>query len=336
MGNFHIKEIALLKGWAMLLVLLVHSILVYPINLVDSFAGCKILQNYILSFHMQLLFIVSGYLYAIGTSKKYTFLIKDKFFRLLQPYLIFSLLVAITKYLFSQLVNRQIIPTEELKDIVLYGGEYWFLYVLFLIFVTFPLVEKIMQSKVIIVSLFIVWLLYLSLNIDIQIFAVSSIIYYGFFFFVGNIIARYKAHLKQLIQWGNNPYVFLCILILFVLVCHIPERTNFYTTIMWPIIGSAMSYGLIIRIKSKILQNILNKVSEYSLQIYLLDGFALALVRYFFIKICNIQDPVVLVFSIFIAKAVIIIAFLEYVVARFKFFKGLFGIRDNTHITINS
>ena len=68
------EEINRLKGIAILLVLLGHSIIFMPINLMEI-TWCSILYKYIYIFHMPLFFIISGFLYNYkGDYKKYIYL----------------------------------------------------------------------------------------------------------------------------------------------------------------------------------------------------------------------------------------------------------------------
>lgn len=55
-----IEEIDWLRGFATFLVILGHSIIVYPINL-HEIPWCNVLYEFISSFHMPLFFVISGF-----------------------------------------------------------------------------------------------------------------------------------------------------------------------------------------------------------------------------------------------------------------------------------
>ena len=323
-----IQDISVLRGFAILLVLLGHSILAYPINL-ETYSWCKLLHNYIYSFHMQLLFIISGYLYAIGSKKPYMQYIKGKFFRLLVPYFVFSLLVTLSRFLFSNFVNRQIdLPIVDIiTNILLYAGQYWFLYVLFFIFAAFPLIENMLNRRLYKYAVIGAWIYLLLFPLDIETFAIPSIIYHGFFFFIGYSLVQ--KNINQITLWLNNKYVFFCMVLLFLLVCHIPEGTNVVASIICPFIGSALFYGIVLRLRNTLVINIVSMFGEYSLQLYLLDGFALALIRHVLINVFNIHDPSVLVVSIFLLKAFLLISVIKYSISKFAITRFIFGMKRN-------
>ena len=63
------KEIDILRGLAILMVLCYHSILVYPINL-HEIAWCRELHSYLWVVEMPLFFLVSGFCFQYGTPEK--------------------------------------------------------------------------------------------------------------------------------------------------------------------------------------------------------------------------------------------------------------------------
>ena len=65
MEKKRIPEIDYIRGFAIFLVVLGHSIIVFPINLHQT-TWCMYLYDLIYSFHMPLFFAISGYCYSIG------------------------------------------------------------------------------------------------------------------------------------------------------------------------------------------------------------------------------------------------------------------------------
>ncbi|MBO5721458.1 MAG: acyltransferase family protein, partial [Bacteroidales bacterium] len=77
------KEINILKGIAIILVVFGHIELLYAFN------AYGFIRNFIYTFHMPLFMSISGYLYAKhhNTSNNYLSFIKGKAKRLLLPYI---------------------------------------------------------------------------------------------------------------------------------------------------------------------------------------------------------------------------------------------------------
>lgn len=117
----YFKEFNSLKGIAILLVLLGHSFILYPINLLDI-SWCKSTFDVIYSFHMPLFFIISGLLFANSTHKEYASMMKGKVKRLLLPYAFYHALNLGLKVALPNLVNRKVDSWTEYGDSILLRG----------------------------------------------------------------------------------------------------------------------------------------------------------------------------------------------------------------------
>ena len=81
-----IQEVDFLKGFSMICMVVGHSIIGFPVD-ITHYSWCISLHNFIYSFHMELLFLVSGFLYIKKDYRRY---IKGKVNRILIPYLIWG------------------------------------------------------------------------------------------------------------------------------------------------------------------------------------------------------------------------------------------------------
>lgn len=117
----YFKEFNSLKGIAILLVLLGHSFILYPINLLDI-PWCKSTFDVIYSFHMPLFFIISGLLFANSTHKEYLSMMKGKVKRLLLPYAFYHVLNLGLKIALPNLVNRKVESWTEYGNAILLRG----------------------------------------------------------------------------------------------------------------------------------------------------------------------------------------------------------------------
>ena len=139
------EEVDILKGIAIILVIIGHAIILFPINL-HEITWCNNVFKFVSISHMALFFMISGFCYNYGNNYKEYIAKKSK--RILIPYLIFCFIDLIPRIFLAQFVNRQTSVVEGIKKIFLEGGEYWFLYSLFNIFLFMPLIYKyIIKSR---------------------------------------------------------------------------------------------------------------------------------------------------------------------------------------------
>ena len=190
-GKVYLEEIDTLKGIAIFLVVLGHSIIYFPIDLHMN-SICDFIFRWLSSVHMPLFFVVSGYCYSYGGDYK-KYLVK-KLKRLLIPYFIFNAIDIVPRYCLSAFVNRPRNLEESVKKIFFDGGEYWFLYVLFFIFVVFPYIDKMTKDSVyrkIVATIIIIGIYYFLPNFGI----IKVMIYYCMYFAAG-VITKKNTEIK--------------------------------------------------------------------------------------------------------------------------------------------
>ena len=181
-------EIDTLKGIAILLVVLGHSIIFYPINLHEN-RVCNWIFEWLSSVHMPLFFAVSGFCFSYKGN--YTGYLWKKVRRIGIPYLVFNLIDMFPRTLFPQFVNRDRSIKDSLISIALYGGEYWFLYVLFGIFFIFPAIKKVCEKYKYMPAIIAVVIIVLNLlKIECSIFLLDKLILALLYFFGGYMVKK--------------------------------------------------------------------------------------------------------------------------------------------------
>ncbi len=181
-----IDEVDILRGIAAILMILGHSFIVYPVD-ISGVSWCKALQHYIYTFHMELFFVLAGVVYQC---RNYGAYISKKIKRILIPYLFFGIFAMLCRAFGGVLVNGVEPIGEGISKLLFHGGGYWFLYVLFILFVVYPLMERIL-NEIWKKAVFSAIMLILSTAIELpNIFMLSTCVYYIPYFIFGDCIKQ--------------------------------------------------------------------------------------------------------------------------------------------------
>ena len=199
-----LREIDVLKGVAIAMVLLGHSIIEFPIDL-SRVPWCNYLHHLVSAVHMPLFFAISGYCFSFHNWRDY---LGKKCRRILIPYLVFSSLNTVSKVLLPSMVNGAA-HLEKLGYSILTGGGHWFLYTIFLIFLFFPFIRKCFEEDrrgliclglIAALQLFSFWP---------KLFNLDRLVKFSFFFALGyffkSLGKRKPTAGKCLLDWAEHP-----------------------------------------------------------------------------------------------------------------------------------
>lgn len=220
MDKQRLKELDVFKGVSILLILLLHSLCRYPINLHDA----QSLQwiNSFISFSSPLacFFFASGFLFSKSRNKNNLEFIKDKAIRLLIPFFFFSLLKVSLKFVASGYVRTPLSSFYQSFVGIFFGENYWFLYSLFLIFV----INKFAGKYNILVAI-ILLVLNLTGLLSVDILTIDKTTYYNFFFVLGSIIGENRNKyncFKNFVLRNRLFFVFISVVVLIcgTLICN--------------------------------------------------------------------------------------------------------------------
>lgn len=300
MTKRHFDEIDIVKGIAILFVLWHHSFIKFPIYMLDI-PWCKYAMAIHGTFYLNVFFLVSGYLFAHSRPRTFTENFKKKASRLLIPYLGYEAINLGVKLAFPQLVNRKVGgQLEYVEELIFRGGELWFVYVLFIIFLIWPpLLHKLSKKTLVgIIVLLMVVGNVLPGNLLGGIFLYPEVISYSVYFLVGYLLRNMDRNILM------NNRNFCIVTVLFVLFCCVLVRT-FSVPFIWQYVLAfigcwfvwALSFQLL---KVQSIGHALAFCGKYSLSFYWLNGFALVPARMIVVKILHVECTPVIAISIFI------------------------------------
>ena len=365
----YFPELDKLRGIAILMVLLYHSVIVYPVNLLDIH-WCRLLHSALWLVEMPIFFLVSGFCFQYH--ENYGCYIRKKALRLLVPHFVFGVLDMLPRVMESPLVNESYPGVDAFRELLLYASNEWFLWTLFLIFLIAPLLRAVLyKNRAARIGLFtVVLLLSLVHNIVTPLFSLKNASYFLVYFVIGMLLRyRHDYHkdkescnknsiaikkilcavlcfgiglwLFYILQWeGWNGFDELwrvkfgrwvqpVIEILTVqfypavtLLKLIKALLEMAVVLLWIMalyqLAGLMSDGVVSRI--------LNVCSRYSLQMYLLDGYALVLTRTLLVSICGLQNPAMIIAGNFVADTAIVLLVSKYILDRFLVLRVLSGL----------
>ncbi|NSB16553.1 acyltransferase family protein [Clostridium beijerinckii] len=323
-----------LKLIALMLVVLGHSTDIYKgdwvLTSLHESIFYKWISLYVNSIHMQIFVFVSGAVYAYCRIEKkhyrsYVELLKSKLKRLIIPYIFIGALFMIPIEIKAGVSTYNLGYIYSVKNLILgyESGHLWFLMMLFVLFLLYYLLEKIivrLNFKIIIIFLFCIQMFYSRLP---RIFLVNKAIYYMFFFYLGYLIYLNLGSIIKIEGMISKHKVIFLFLGLIIIPILIKLRDNlpqikivisiFYNLIsdLIALIGIIQMYSVVLTVKSLKLYSGIGKCFDYidrfNFSIYLLHEPIIFLIL---IKVINL-NPSSLVMSCFLISIIISIIMAE-------------------------
>jgi len=270
-----INWLLILQGWAMLWVVIGHSVIGSPD---EAPAVEKALFDIAYSFHMPLFIFISGYLFnmtRISRGCGYGAIIRDKAVRLLIPGFVFSLLALAMKLAFPGEMDRQAsLDFNYLAHICLFPydnplRELWFLVTLMWLFVLSPL-WKVSVTRDWSAAVTAIVLAVLSFfHPTTEFLCIGRVFDYAIWFYLGILAFKYNVVEKSFIR--RKVCVLLCGLALYI----VGNAVNPSLTTLGGII---VSIGLAL-VLDKYLPTSFRSFRNFTYQIFLMGIFAQILVK---------------------------------------------------------
>lgn len=189
---------------------------------------------------------------------------------------------------------------------LLYGGDRWFVYALFIIFLLLTPVRSWLKNiwvDLIIISILIV--IYL-LNLLPSLFALKKVFLYMVFFITGYMIRDWYTDIKS---WSlKNWWLIYSVFILFNLaMIEILCKNQFIFKFILPLIGtlavSTMAFQLEKVIERSKVAQYIEYCGKYSLQFYLFT-FCYPLIRWGIVSVLHITNPIIILVSVFVLQII--------------------------------
>lgn len=306
MGNLKERILAIdwLRGVGIILVVLGHSLSYNtPTGINENYYLRNLIYNFIYSFHMPLMFVVSGIVFSrkIITSQSTDFklsVIKSRFQKLMIPYFVYAVFYLPLKIIFASLARKQIEASDIWRVFI---GEnpntaLWFLYALF-VFSCFTILflKKENIKYFLLISLPLTFLGGLRLT---GILILDKCFYNLFFFILGIYFGMHYNRL--LIEDSKKIEKLLCSLFAFVVGLYL---YNLGYAVVGPITGLLGSYILLIiavLLEKKDMitsENMISKVGSSTMGIYLFHNPIQVIIRTIFTKVFLVPYALIVFFK---------------------------------------
>lgn len=300
MAKVHFDEIDIVKGIAILFVLWHHSFIKFPIYMLDI-PWCEYAMAIHGTFYLNVFFLVSGYLFAHSKPRTFAENFKKKASRLLIPYFCYEAVNLGVKTALPQLVNRKVGgQVEYIEDMLLKGGELWFVYVLFFIFLIWPPILHRLSKKGIagIIVMLAIACQVIPGDFNDSIFLYPRILSYSVFFLAGYVMKNVNRDIFSCNRnFGIVSVLFVVFCCLLVQAIKVPYVWNYFLAFIGCWFVWALSFQLL---KVKPASRFLGFCGKYSLSFYWLNGFALVPARMLIVKILHVENTPLIAISIFL------------------------------------
>ena len=266
-------EIDVMKGIGILLVILGHCMPDFPVNILEDPLSSEV-RRFIYTFHMPMFFFCSGFVCGITPQKPLNIELSGRFWRLVVPYFVFSLVNLGLRLAFSSITRSDVNIMETITKWLLYGGYYWFVYVLFILMFIVTLLKPKRWGKwvLMVLSIIGVYVCYLR----IQIFCIEEIGWYTSFVALGFCLAKYRSNLLSVMKYYWIPVCLAVLLVVLFFTISVPDKVTqfvpYYSQkLLMALIGLFAFYGFAVHpINNKKVSVFIEHFSRYSLQYYLI------------------------------------------------------------------
>ena len=289
-NKIYYPEVDIVKGIAILLVIMGHACCTFPMNLDAELSW---LHPFFRCVQMPLFFLASGFLFKMNGGGDFW---RKKLTRLLIPYIVFASLSILLRFAFAPF-TRSGSPGLLNSVIALFtGGYYWFLYALLVIMV---LCRFLKEKRFLCMALIFSFIVPYFIGDGQVPSIVYRITYFLFFFILGICVKPYYASLT--LNYKRLYCISLsCLIVYIILLCPFVRQFVEFKHLT-QIIGCVAFWGVSLMIaQTKLLNRILSFFGHYSLQFYL-NHLLILLPCFYLGKFFPVQIPLVQWLVVFVS-----------------------------------
>ena len=270
--NIYLKEIDVLKGIGIILVVIGHSFPDASAASGISNVFARTIYNIIYSFHMPAFIFASGlvsYKFSISFNDKIN-AIKKKFDRLIIPYLIWAIIYIPFRIILAKYSSQKFV-VNRLWQVFIGNNPYsglWFLYSLFFISVLHII---FIDNKNKLIKAFIISAIFALTNDFIEYKEpIKWIFAYSIYFYLGII---FRQHYSKFYNVFIKKQVLIKIFVIFAasfVTKIILSKFEIESFILIPaVLGTILLYSISLQLKNN---NFFRMIGSYSMDIYILSG----------------------------------------------------------------
>lgn len=343
MDKKYYPEMDKLRGVAILMVLLYHSILVYPVDLTQNL-WCSYLHMILWMAEMPLFFLISGFCFQYRG--EYGVYLSGKVRRILVPHLVFGAADTLIRVVPNPLVHRTVEWQGALKEFFLYGANDWFLLSLFTIFLAAPLGRKLLQKKYgAVLLLALAAALFFGYRGVPEALSLKNSSTFLIYFVIGMILRKKKEQGLRARVCFMLPALLIGAAGIYLLMNQ-HWMVHFGAKLFWDVtagyvlrrllefvVSIAFCYVLYCFVmwlqgRNHAADRLLTLCGKYSLQMYLLDGYALVITRMLLIRVMKVETPLWIILGNFVADTAIVLAVTCWFLKRFRLTRVLSGLKN--------
>lgn len=257
--KIYYQELDIVKGIAILLVIMGHAFTNHPVDIKGNMP--ELFQFMINNAQMPLFFVASGFLFNL--KERWNVIIYKKTFRILIPYLAFSIITLVLRTVFASYTNSGAPSITKVLISVLTGGYYWFLYGLMVMMIICRLLGT--KQRLIIIAL---GSIFISIVLPENSPIIVQKIFHYLFFFISGVFMKSVYHSISINNWK-----FYLIVSLFSFVIYVTLGNYQYIIVklyIAPTFGCIAFWSISIVIRKCFKRELfLSYFGRYSLQYYL-------------------------------------------------------------------
>lgn len=282
-----------------------------------------VIREFIYKFHMPLFMFLSGFLIALSLKSKgekfdYLNYIKGKITKFLPPYVLFSTIFTLVEFLVKKksfndlsldLLYTYILPAKSP------AGFLWYIYVLFLFYISIPFLLKLLKGQVIFLVIFGILFQFVNHHIT-DVLCLKLYSYYFFFVSIGVLVYQNIDKYYFLLDKLGWFFIFL-----FIVLVAFDLNYDLITKFQLGLV-SIPSFHFLARRFDNFLPNFIVTLGKSSFYIYLMNTLFIGGVSLVMIKF-NIPFNYVTLFFLFLIGLYLPIVIKKYVIDKFKIIKIL-------------